>query len=294
MTGPATPDEVASMVVGTAYWIAAARARESLRPDRLFDDPYAAVLAGTRGPAMMAASERVGGGENQFLPVRTRYFDDAVRAAVADGIDQVVLLGAGMDSRAYRLDMPPDLDWYEVDRPELFAVKDPALASAVPRCRRRPVVADVTADLLTPLADAGWRADRRTAWVAEGLLFYLWPAQVRALLRSLAAAGAPGSRLLADVMGDTALRRPTMDEYRRRRGVRGLPPPYGHDDPAALLAAHGWEIHTLTWAGAPDANFGRFPARPAAPACAAEPPGPTPRSDRPATPTRAHLVVGRT
>jgi methyltransferase (TIGR00027 family) len=234
----------------------------------------------------MAASERVTGSPNPYLPVRTRWFDDAVAAAVADGIDQVVLLGAGMDTRAFRLPLPPDLDWYEVDHAPLFAVKEPVLAAAgaVARCRRHTVVADVTGDLLAALAAAGFRAGRRTAWVAEGLLYYLTPAQVDTLLRTLAGAGAPGSRLLADLTGTGRLEE--MQATRLRHGVRDLPPPYGHDDPAALLAATGWGVHSLTWAGAPDANFGRFAGRPPV---------------TPGTPehalrrrSRAHLLVART
>jgi methyltransferase (TIGR00027 family) len=94
----------------TASWIAAVRARETERPDRLFADPYAKDLAGDRGFAMMSASERVGGGENSFIPVRVRWFDDLVVAVVAAGVRQVVSLGAGLDTRAYRLDLPQDLD----------------------------------------------------------------------------------------------------------------------------------------------------------------------------------------
>jgi hypothetical protein len=119
---------------------------------------------------------------------------------------------------------------------------------------------------------------------------------VDALLRATSAAGAPGSRFLADVMGETAMRRPMMAEYRRRQGVRGLPPPYGHDDPAALLAATGWQVHTLTWAGAPDAHYGRLRgARPGTPVAAAPTgvPGGA-GADGAGPPARAYLVVGRT
>src|SRR6185369_6428060 len=87
------------LVNSSAYWIAAARARESERPDRLFHDPYAAGLAGARGVAIMQASERASGGENPYLPVRTRWFDDVIGAALAVGVDQVVMLGAGLDTR---------------------------------------------------------------------------------------------------------------------------------------------------------------------------------------------------
>jgi O-methyltransferase involved in polyketide biosynthesis len=60
------------MTVGSAFWIAAVRARETERNDRLFNDPYARDLAGQRGFATMAASERASGGENAFIPVRVR------------------------------------------------------------------------------------------------------------------------------------------------------------------------------------------------------------------------------
>lgn len=67
----------------TAAWIAAARARESARPDALCRDPWAAGLAGERGRTALARSEAAGGGENVFLPVRTRHFEDALVDAVA-------------------------------------------------------------------------------------------------------------------------------------------------------------------------------------------------------------------
>ena len=265
-------------VIGSAYWIAAARARESTRPDRLFDDPWAGDLAGERGIAMMAASERASGGENTFLPVRTRYIDDAVTAAVADGIRQVVLLGAGLDTRAYRLDLPPDLRWFEVDRPAVFATKDRVLGAEVPRCRRLAVPMEMSSGWSVGLTAAGLDVTARTAWIAEGLLFYLSAADVDAALGEAAAVSGPGSRFIADVMSADGLRQPAMEPYRRYCDAQGLPPPFGHDDPAALLTANGWQVGHLTYAGAPDANFGRIVARPDA----------DPRSGR------AHLVTGET
>ena len=108
------------MTAFTAYWIAAVRARETARPDRLFGDPHARDLAGERGFAIMVGSERAAGGENAYIPVRVRWFDDLIGSA-APGMRQVVVLGAGLDARPYRLDVPADTDWYELDRPEIFA-----------------------------------------------------------------------------------------------------------------------------------------------------------------------------
>ena len=270
-------------MIGSAYWIAAARARESERDDRLFDDPYADALAGDRGRTILAVSERATGGENPFLPVRTRFIDDAIAAELDAGASQVVLLGAGLDTRPYRLALSSGVDWYELDRPEIFAEKQRVLdaAGAVPRCRRITVPVDLTGDWLSPLHAAGFDEDRRTIWIAEGLVFYLAPGAVHALLRTAAQAAAVGSALVADVMSETGLRRPAMDAYRRYAADTGRPPPFGHDDPSALLVAAGWMIDTLTWAGAPDANFGRFPHQLPAGSVL----------DRPGE--RAHLIVAR-
>src|SRR5689334_2032869 len=138
------------VTVGSAYWIAAIRARESERPDRLFDDPYARELAGERGFAAMAASERVSGGENRFVPVRVRWFDDTALAAVAGGVGQVVLLGAGLDTRPYRLDIPPQTSWYEVDLAESLEHKHGMLHGQTPRCSVKPVIADLAGDWRGP------------------------------------------------------------------------------------------------------------------------------------------------
>jgi methyltransferase (TIGR00027 family) len=156
----------------TAFRIAAVRARETQRQDRLFADPYARDLAGQRGFAVMAASERASGGENAFIPVRVRWFDDLIVLA-AGWARQVVLLGAGLDTRAFRLDLPADLGWYEVDRREVFSAKDNVLAGCAPRCRRRVVIADVAGDWTSALLRAGFDDRSRTLRVAEGLFFYL-------------------------------------------------------------------------------------------------------------------------
>ena len=62
------------------------------------------------------------GGENAVIPVRVRWFDDLIVSA-APTMWQVVLLGAGLDTRPYRLVLPADVDWYEVDRQEIFTAK---------------------------------------------------------------------------------------------------------------------------------------------------------------------------
>jgi len=228
-------------VNSSAYWIAAARARESARPDRLFHDPYAAGLAGARGVAIMQASERASGGENPYLPVRTRWFDDVIGAALAVGVDQVVMLGAGLDTRPYRMSVPASVTWYEVDNADVLSEKDLGRAG----CSRICVPADLR-NGLGPVHAAGLDPRRPTLWVAEGLFFYLAAAEVDALLAATAAGSAPGSLLAADIIGASGLAQNLRARF------------YGHDDPAAVLVAAGWTPRTLTWAGNTDANFGRM------------------------------------
>ncbi|MEV6900183.1 SAM-dependent methyltransferase [Amycolatopsis sp. NPDC051372] len=248
------------MTVGSAFWIAAARARESERADRLFDDPFARELAGERGFATMAASERATGGENPYLPVRVRWFDDL--ATAARDVRQVVLLGAGLDTRPYRLNLPATLDWYEVDRAEVFATKELVLAPATARCRRHTVAADLTTDWATPLLDAGYRPGAGALWLAEGLFFYFAEDQIITLLKTAAQLCAPGSRFAADVSGTTGLDSLAMQPYRKWCAANGFPPPFGSDDPAALFQAGGWTAGQITAPGAADANHGRLHPQP--------------------------------
>jgi methyltransferase (TIGR00027 family) len=259
----------------TAFWIAAVRARETERRDRLFADPYARDLAGQRGFEVMAASERASGRGNAFIPVRVRWFDDLIVSEVAQA-RQVVLLGAGLDTRAFRLDLPADLDWFEIDRHEVLTVKESVLAGRAPRCRRHVIAADVGGDWGSVLHGAGFDDHARTLWIAEGLFFYLAEAAITEMLGRAARMCGPGSGLAADVIGTAGLDSPALQAYRASCERNGVPPPFGTDDPLSLFAAGGWPVEHATAPGAPDANYGRL-----APQASGVIPG------------RTHLVIGR-
>lgn len=135
--GPSDP------VMQTARWTAASRARETERDDRLFTDEFAAALAGADGFAMLDHFDAQAGG-NPYLPIRTRWYDDVLTGLVGVEHQQLVLLGAGLDTRAYRFMWPVDTVSFEVDRPELLADKQRILddQQATPGCERRVVPAD--------------------------------------------------------------------------------------------------------------------------------------------------------
>ncbi|MFC9790069.1 class I SAM-dependent methyltransferase [Rhodococcus sp. NPDC127528] len=170
-----------SNVSDTARWVAAHRAMESARPDALFRDPLADRLAGERGRVIAEVAGQ-GMADDWFLVTRTKLIDDQVAAAVAAGCNLVLNLGAGLDTRPYRMELPTDLVWIEVDLPDLVAEKSALLAEETPRCRLVRTAVDVTdpgaviAFLDSVLTDAA-----RALVISEGLVMYLDEADVVAL-----------------------------------------------------------------------------------------------------------------
>ncbi|MET9001639.1 SAM-dependent methyltransferase [Amycolatopsis sp. NPDC004169] len=192
------PDSLPAVSV-TAVGVAALRAYESRRPDRLFDDPYAAAFHAAGSSLLPVApgetpQDGLGALFARQVAIRTRFYDDYLLAA---GCAQVVVLAAGLDARAFRLAWPPGVRLFELDLPEVLAFKDEVLArqDAVPSCERVVVPADLRDDWAAALRAAGFDSGTPTAWLAEGLLVYLSREEAEALLSTVTELSAPGSRV---------------------------------------------------------------------------------------------------
>lgn len=176
-----------SSVSDTALWVAMYRALESQRPDALFRDPYAEMLAGERGREML---ERIPKAQQFAWPmiVRTAVMDEIIgRQIVREGVDTVINLAAGLDTRPYRLALPSSVTWFDVDLPAIQDYKRKRLSSERPACRVEFVSADVTnPDERRALLDRVASTARRSLAVSEGLLVYLPPEEVAGLARALA------------------------------------------------------------------------------------------------------------
>ncbi|MCF2527335.1 SAM-dependent methyltransferase [Yinghuangia soli] len=257
----AEPEPGLDPLARTALWTAAMRAREHARPDRLFSEPLAHALAGDEGPRIMHLFERdvQRGVEDPALAVRTRFLDEELLRHADRGIRQFVFVAAGMDTRAYRLTWPAGTAVYELDRPSLLAVKGSVIeaSGADPGCARVDVGVDLLADWQTPLRAAGFDPGVPTAWLVEGLLYFLTGTERDTLLRQLADMSRPGSRLLADYVGQSVLDGPGMRAWRERMAEQGHPWKSGCDTPEDLLADLGWSAKVTAY-GDPEADFGRW------------------------------------
>ncbi|HML30395.1 MAG TPA: SAM-dependent methyltransferase [Hyphomicrobium sp.] len=160
-------------VSDTAFWIAHYRGIESNRADALFHDPLAAVLAGDRGRSIAEAMPRPFLTE-WIVAVRTRIIDEFIQAAVAGGVDTVLNLGAGLDTRPYRMELPPTLHWIEADYPAMIDYKETLLARETPRFDLSRVKCDLAndAERRSVLSDVNAKS-RKFLVLTEGVVPYL-------------------------------------------------------------------------------------------------------------------------
>jgi methyltransferase (TIGR00027 family) len=224
-------------VSDTALWVAIYRAMESERPDAIFRDPYARRMAGERGEAIVRALPR---GRTWAWPmiVRTALMDEIITRQVGAGARTVLNLAAGLDTRAWRLPLPPALRWFDVDLPDMIAYRHGHLAGERPACAHEHLAADLTdparrAEVFDLAAGEG-----PVLVVAEGLLVYLAPEQVAALARELAARTTFRWWLID--LGSPRLLKMLAKAWGRRLEASGAPMRFAPAEGTAFFAPHGW------------------------------------------------------
>jgi len=205
-------------VSDTALMVAACRALETERPDGFIRDPFAASLAGEKGMAIAgkaAAIEWMCFG----VGMRSRFIDDLLtRALLAGTIKTVVNLGAGLDTRPWRLDLPAGLRWIEVDFDDMLEYKAERLRSGQPRCTLERIAADLS---VPQDRERVFRAvgDASALMITEGLLMYL-PRQALTALCSEAVAQSGVRRWLFDISSKELMRRAHGDMIHEIESVR--------------------------------------------------------------------------
>ena len=244
-------------VSDTAYWIAHHRANESERPDALFSDPLARRLAGDLGariahglPAQRFIAWNVA--------VRTRIIDDFLARAIVQGADTVLNLGAGLDTRPYRMPLPAALRWVEADQAHIMAYKKEKLAGEQPHCQ----LDSVSLDLSDPearrrmLAEVNSRSGKLLV-LTEGLMPYLSEDEGSALARDLRALD-HARWWIVDYVSRQAL------AYRERGGMakkmQNAPFRFDPDDWEDFFRSRGWECRDMRFMPVEGERLGRpFP-----------------------------------
>lgn len=268
--------DIATSVGATAVMVALARAAETASADPLIRDEFAEPLVST--PELAAVRDQVAAWwapepdddpdfavDSQqmidYQAVRTHFFDAYFADAATAGIRQVVLLAAGLDSRAYRLEWPAGTTVYEIDLPKVLEYKERTLAGhgASPVADRRAVPVDLRHDWPQALRDNGFEVDWPTAWLAEGLLPFLPAAAQEAMFAAIDTLSASGSRVAVEMFGVGEDKRQEAqekwDRLRAKRAARGEDTSFnpfelwfddeGRPEPADWFTGHGWTARTV-------------------------------------------------
>jgi methyltransferase (TIGR00027 family) len=242
---PTKPLDASTFVPFSARLVAAMRARETAREDALFQDPFADQLAGPEAYKLL--DQKFTPQDIAYLAVRTRYFDDFIQSAAPEA-HQLVIVGAGMDTRAFRLPLPEQTIVYELDQSAVLAYKNSILEDYAPQYQRHTIAADVTQPWKTLLIEAGFDPDLPSIWLLEGLLMYLSEAAVHDILTTVSTLANPNSKLILDMINLKTLKYQPFKGYFK----------FGTDHPESYLARYGWES-IVKQPGEDGASFGRFP-----------------------------------
>jgi methyltransferase (TIGR00027 family) len=251
---------ITESVGATALGVAMARAAESSCDCPLFTDPYAQLFIdaasehGWQPTASMTERVRIVGG---YAAARTKWFDEYFIAAGANGIDQAVILAAGLDARAWRLPWVDGSVVYEIDQPRVLAFKSDTLTAhgAQPSVTYRAVPIDLRADWPNALRQAGFDPSAPTAWSAEGLLPYLPAAGQDLLFERVADLSAEGSRIAVEALGPNTFDPEYLERRReqlRRAGIDSSGPDTAdlwfieeRTDLTEWLTERGWEVTAI-------------------------------------------------
>ena len=212
-----------------------------------------------------------------YMAARTAFFDQFFLDAARAGVHQVVILAAGLDSRAWRLPWPDGTTVYELDQPRVLEFKSSTLREngAQPTCNLVHVPVDLRHDWPAALQEAGFDSSAPSVWSAEGLLPFLPAAAQELLFERVQALGAAGSRIAVEAPGPdfldqdaVAKRRETMQRVRdlmaKLEPQRDIPDVQDlwyfeeREDVGDWLRRHGWAV-TVTPAEELMARYDRRP-----------------------------------
>ena len=224
----------------TALFAAGCRAMESERADALIHDPLAAGLAGEHG---LRIARTLPDGA-WVVAIRTVVIDAYVRASISGGVDTVVNVGAGMDTRPYRMDLPSSLRWIEIDDPRVIERKAEQLRDQTPRCSVERFGVDLADhDARRELFRAFGGSPARSIALTEGVVGYLGTDEVGGLASDLRTVAG------CDLWVTEYLSRRMLRSYRKHQPFRGAPVRFDPGDWEAFFIRRGWMVRQIRYMG---------------------------------------------
>jgi methyltransferase (TIGR00027 family) len=224
----------------TAFWIAGFRARETERKDAVFKDILAKKLAGEKGLQMV--SETPHSAAMAFaMVIRTSAIDRLVLSAVSQGIDTVINLGAGLDTRPYRLNLPTQLKWIEADFSGLINYKNEKLATDNPVCQLKRIGVNLSDDTERKNLFLKLGSEVKKALViTEGVIGYLTNDQAAALSKDIFSIPSFAFWVQDYAQGKMKNHRRSKDMVKKM--VKHTPIQFRSIDPIGFFHNHGWKM----------------------------------------------------
>jgi methyltransferase (TIGR00027 family) len=231
----------------TALLVAGARWQATNRNNPICTDPWAGEFAGEEGKTLIKEFNSVFPQTELIIALRTFFVDHQVQQAIRSGVRQVVIIGAGFDSRSVRF-QNPNVTFFEVDHPESQRIKQTKirLIEQYPRNAAFFVPCDLaTGDLKWSLIEAGLSVRLPTLWILEGVAPYLSEDLVSAFLKSVVSLTAVESSLVFDFVKPAIMKElPTavIDFLKNNKE----PVTWTKHDPSELLLKAGFDAVTVT------------------------------------------------
>lgn len=225
-------------VTDTAFWVATYRAIESNRPDALFQDPFASRLTGDKG---FHISKRMIGSQyiSWSVVLRTWIIDRFIEKLITEGVDTILNLGAGLDSRPYRMNLPSSLRWIEVDLPRIIQLKEERLKHDRPNCKLERIQLDLSnkAERIKIFLDVAQNS-KKTGILTEGVIPYLSNEDVGTLADELSCQ-IPFQYWIVDYFSPKLMSMIKKDLIKNRQ-LKNAPLQFSPKNWEAFFSSHKW------------------------------------------------------
>jgi methyltransferase (TIGR00027 family) len=249
------PDNLISNVTDTALWVAYYRAKESKRPDALFRDPFAELLSGEKGGRIARDMKKTSRYTEWTVVMRTVAIDALILKVVAEGVDMVINLGAGLDTRPYRMTLPEKLKWIEVDKPNIIQHKNDLLKSHTPVCQLSRVAMDLSDNLeRRKFLRETTAGSEKVLVLTEGVVIYLPEEQVAMLAADLHELK-PVTYWLVEYFSPESYR--YLQATSRRRKLKNAPFLFFPVDWTGFFEKNGWRLSDARYLGEEGVKLGR-------------------------------------